>query len=137
MGIVKRLAVACTALAAIAALGAAGLVVYVREKLDDIDTVDLGRELGGDRSSPAAPMTVLVVGTDDRPDLAGIRADAVVVLRLEPAADRAALLSIPRDSWVPIAGTGGHQRINTAIAGGAAAMVTTVQDLLGVPLDHY
>jgi LCP family protein required for cell wall assembly len=135
--IVKRLALGCLAVGATAALLAGGLALYVREKLDDIDTVDIQRELGGERASPSEPMTVLVVGTDDRPDLGGIRADAVIVLRLEPAADRAALLSIPRDSWVPIAGTGRDQRINTAIAGGAGAMVTTVQDLLGVPLDHY
>lgn len=137
MAIVKRTAIGLLAVVVTAALLGAGLRLYVGEKLDDIDTVDLDRELDGVAAAATEPMNVLVIGTDDRPDLGGIRADAVMVLRLDPATRRAALLSIPRDSWVAIAGTGGEQRINTAIAHGAGSMVTTVQDLLGVGLDHY
>jgi len=132
--------VAATAAAAVvvfAAVGVAG-VVYLREKLDDINTVELGTALArAGAATPAEPMTVLLVGTDQREGLDGSRADTIMVLRLDPDAGRAALLSVPRDLWVPIAGDGREQRVNTGLASGPDVLVRTVSDLLEIPIDHY
>jgi LCP family protein required for cell wall assembly len=55
------------------------------------------------------------------------------------AADRqtAAVISIPRDSWVPIAGYG-EAKVNAAFSyGGPGLMIQTVEDLTGVRIDHF
>jgi polyisoprenyl-teichoic acid--peptidoglycan teichoic acid transferase len=129
--------VGAASLVAAVMIAGAGAYVYVREKVDDIETVDVSSDLAGAATSPSEPMTVLVVGSDRRAGVVGSRADTIMVLRIDPIADRAALLSIPRDAWVPIAGASGSRRINTALAGGPGSMIATVQDLLGIPLDHY
>ncbi|MCU1484758.1 MAG: cell envelope-related transcriptional attenuator [Actinomycetia bacterium] len=138
-----------TAAAVLAAALVGGGVLYGRAKLDDIDRVDLATELAG-AATPSEPMNVLVVGSDSRASLAGgdeptfgsaddvggARADAIMVVRLDAAAGKAVVLSVPRDLWVPVDG-GANQRINTALAGGPDALVRTVQDVLGIRLDHY
>ena len=44
----------------------------------------------------------------------GERSDTIMVFRVDPAAVRVAVLSFPRDLYVPIAGSGNQARINTA-----------------------
>lgn len=105
---------------------------------------------------PTEPQNFLVVGSDSRdgidedhpsaggilgPDAAnapgGRRADSLMIARVDPDSDRVDLLSVPRDLWVPIAGTGEEQRINSAYAESAQAVVDTVQTELGVPIHHF
>jgi LCP family protein required for cell wall assembly len=47
------------------------------------------------------------------------------------------MLPIPRDLYVPIAGTDKTNRINTAIQGGPERLIQTVQQSLGIPVHHY
>ena len=54
-----------------------------------------------------------------------------------PRPEQAALLSLPRDLYVPIAGTRGSARINSAIQGGPARLVATITDALDLPIHHY
>jgi len=64
------------------------------------------------------------------------RSDTMMVLHL--AADRrsAAVVSLPRDAWVPVPGHG-SAKINAAFSwGGPSLAVQTVEDLTGVRLDH-
>ena len=92
----------------------------------------------------------LIVGTDSREGLAddvenkdvvigegvaGERSDTIVLMRVGRDGNR--MLPIPRDLWVPIAGTAGSQRINTAIQGGPARLIQTVQQSLDLPVNHY
>jgi LCP family protein required for cell wall assembly len=95
---------------------------------------------------------ILLVGSDSRADsdasspdygaigsaadVEGSRSDTIMVLRRDLATNEAALLSIPRDLWVTIAGRG-KDRINTAYDDGAAVLVQTVQYALGLPIHHY
>ncbi len=92
------------------------------------------------------PMRILLLGTDKRPDEPGpCRTDTMILLSIDGKNNTASMLSIPRDLWVPIPG---HRsaRINTAHflgqvhngqAGGPALAMRTVENLLGVPIDHY
>lgn len=92
-----------------------------------------------------APLTVLLLGTDRRPGQSTTpRSDAILLVRIEPAAGRVALLSLPRDLWVSIPGHGSN-RLNSAFlwgerdgpAGGGMALArATVSDLLGLPVDY-
>src|SRR3546814_12730354 len=45
--------------------------------------------------------------------------------------------SIPRDLYVPIAGTGSSSKINAAYNGGPTRLIQTIQQSLGVPVHHY
>ncbi len=91
-------------------------------------------------------VNILLLGIDRRVGEKGpARTDTMMVVTLDPLSKSAALLSIPRDLWVPIPG---HEagRINTAHflgevddgpAGGPALAKTTVQYTLGVPIHYY
>ncbi len=95
---------------------------------------------------PGEGITVLLVGVDQRPgEYTAPRADALMLVRINPQWQRVALLSLPRDLWVEIPGGYGYDRINTAYTygeatgiwgGGLALTRATVSNLLGVPIDY-
>ena len=102
-------------------------------------------ELDARPAGPTEPMYFLLIGSDSREgvdakqfgDFKGARGDVVMVARVDPDQGKAQVLSIPRDTWVPIEGHG-EGKINAAYAyGGPALMVKTVRDLIGVPIHHY
>ena len=66
----------------------------------------------------------------------GGRSDTIMILRRDPDAG-ASLLSIPRDLWVPIAGTGDDGKINWAYIGGPRRLAETITQALGIPIHHY
>lgn len=73
-----------------------------------------------------------------RSSIGGLRSDTMMVLRVDPGSSRAALLSIPRDLYVPIAGSSGSAKINSAIQrGGPEGLIETIQDYFGIPINHY
>lgn len=96
----------------------------------------------------ASRVTVLVMGLDYRDWAAGEgapRTDSMILLTIDPLARTAGMLSVPRDLWVNIPGFE-YGRINTAYSlgeaftlpgGGPGLAMTTVEELLGVPIDYY
>jgi LCP family protein required for cell wall assembly len=96
-------------------------------------------------NASAGPATILLLGSDRRPgEEVTPRTDAIIVLRVDPARHRAALLSLPRDLWVAIPGYS-ENRLNAAYlwgehdgppGGGMALAKATVGDLLGLPVDY-
>ncbi|MGQ0680314.1 MAG: LCP family protein [Actinomycetota bacterium] len=127
-------------------IGGVGGYFYLSSRLQEIKRVDPQA-----LTPSAGPMTVLLVGSDSRSDLApgqessfgsgtqvsGKRSDAIMILHADPGAGRAAVLSIPRDLYLPISGTGKSNRINTAYAGGPDRLISTINDNLGIPINHY
>lgn len=124
-------------------------LLYLTRNFASIDRVPvenaLSEQVGVDTSNG---INFLVVGSDSREnvdpdaadagaigDVGGERTDTVILVRVKD--DGNLMLPLPRDLWVPIAGTGGEQRINTAIQGGPDRLIATVQDSLGVPVHHY
>ena len=80
--------------------------------------------------------TIMIMGVDEREDDVG-RSDTLMIATVDPKKNRAALLSIPRDTRVKIAGHG-WDKINAAYAyGGERLTQRTVEDFLGVNMDHY
>ncbi len=125
---------------------AAGGYIYVRHQLARINRLVIpGLDDEG------AVMNVLLVGSDSRDrvtgDLAettgkdqvsGSRSDTIMVLHVDPHQKKAAIFSIPRDLYVPIAGTDYSDRVNTSFSvGGAAGLIATVEEALGFPINHY
>jgi LCP family protein required for cell wall assembly len=91
----------------------------------------------------------LLVGSDSREGLTaaerkrlatgsvgGRRTDTVMLLHI-PRDGRPTLVSLPRDSYVPIDGHG-RNKLNAAYAfGGPELLVKTVEQVTGIRIDHY
>jgi LCP family protein required for cell wall assembly len=80
----------------------------------------------------------LFVGSDRRPGEAGNqRADSIMIVHIPADRKHVFLVSIPRDSYVPIPGHG-QNKINAAYAfGGPRLLISTVERLTGVHIDHF
>ena len=79
---------------------------------------------------------VLIMGVDKREDDVG-RSDTMMIATIDPRLDQATLLSIPRDTRVKISGRG-YDKINAAFAyGGVELTEATVENFLGIDIDHY
>lgn len=81
-------------------------------------------------------------------EVGGGRSDVTMVVHLDPAKHTAFLLSIPRDLWLPVPGGNGLEmrvddELNTAedsylhMKFGPSLLVKTIQDDLGIPINHY
>jgi LCP family protein required for cell wall assembly len=130
-----------------AAAGVYALTERIGRSIERVDGAFAGLEEIG-RPAPTAATTFLVVGTDSRSDGPGTgtgavadggpaRSDAVMVVRLAADGRSAAVVSIPRDSWVDVPGLG-PAKINAAYAhGGSSLLVRTVEQLTGIRIDHF
>ncbi|MEK4087405.1 MULTISPECIES: LCP family protein [Bacillus] len=87
------------------------------------------------------PFSILFMGIENYATSGkGGRSDSLIVVTLDPRNKTMKMLSIPRDTRVTLAGdtTGKKSKINAAFAkGGADETVSTVEDLLGIPIDKY
>jgi polyisoprenyl-teichoic acid--peptidoglycan teichoic acid transferase len=133
---------------AFALLLTAGGLAYVYTKYSRLPRVALGSVLTPPPSGDEA-QNFLLVGVDSaanlsaddparagRGNVGGLRSDTVMILRVEPGSDRASLLSLPRDLWLPLA-SGGNQRINSAIQHGQGELIDTIEQYFGIPIHHY
>jgi LCP family protein required for cell wall assembly len=131
------------------ALGAsaAGLG-YAYRKYERLPRVELSGVLD-DASDSSGPENYLVVGIESAEGLdpddpvrigrAGAgKSDTIMILRIDPGERAAKLLSLPRDLWVPIAGTGHSRKINAAVEiGGAPLLIRTIDENFGIDIHHY
>jgi len=127
----------------------AGGLAYTYSKVSDITRVQLSDVLSSDKGGGSnSPENILIVGTDSADGLSpddpvlfgrppGIRSDTIMVLRIDPSSEKAQLLSLPRDLYVPIAGTKGSDRINSAIQAGPERLVQTIKQDFAIPINHY
>ncbi|MDE0581390.1 MAG: LCP family protein [bacterium] len=141
----------------VAAVGGAAGLGMVKSQVSQIPRVSVGLSLDlvgtsvdPEAVGPTEALNFLLVGIDnaagidpDSPihidrDVNTLLTDSVILVRIDPDADRVAMLSIPRDLWVPIAGKGWSERVNTARGiGGPGTLIETVSEFLGVPVHHY
>ena len=98
-----------------------------------------------------SPQNVLVVGSDSRAgesaaaaqhfgsaqQVTGQRSDVIMLVHIDPSHAKVSLLSVPRDLFVPIAGTGSSNRINVALGDSPSVLVKTVEQALGITINHY
>ena len=144
---VGRYAIAFGA-AAIFMGGAIFTVNYViDQKLDAVDRVDVTVA-----AAPPEGANYLLIGSDtrefvdneaeeeafgDTTETGGQRSDTMMVLHVEPDAQRTLAVSFPRDLWVEVPGVGGS-KINAAFnEGGPDAIIRTLKDNFGVEINHY
>jgi LCP family protein required for cell wall assembly len=106
------------------------------------------------QAASGGPANYLVVGSDSRENLAkgdpdagafvdktsptgGKRSDTIMILRIDPTATNASILSLPRDLYVPIAGGRGKDRINSAYGLGRQVLIDTIEMNFGIVINHY
>ena len=133
---------------------AAGEYAYVQWKLSRIASVKCR---SCKEAEAGKPFNVLVVGSDSRVGdtgaaanafgtaaaVGGQRSDTIKVIHVDPAAGTARVLSIPRDTFVVLSGMPSgsvlsqKNKINTAFDDGIEPLVQTIQDTLGIPINHF
>jgi LCP family protein required for cell wall assembly len=92
-------------------------------------------EPAGDRPEDEGGTNYLVVGSDERPGLAGRRTDTIMLLHTGSGPN--VLMSVPRDSIVEIPDRG-TSKINSAFAaGGPRLLVRTFEQNTGIHVDDY
>ncbi len=70
-------------------------------------------------------------------DISGSRSDTIMLLHLPANGTRPTLVSLPRDSYVPIPGYG-YNKLNAAYDfGGPKLLIKTVQNVTGLQINHF
>jgi LCP family protein required for cell wall assembly len=137
----RRIAVALLILLALVL----GLLIFLDTRLNRVDA--LADYAGRPAATPGADW--LIVGSDSREGLsaeqrrelatgqaAGRRTDTMMLLHI-PRGGAPTLVSLPRDSYVPIPGRG-RNKLNAAYAfGGPKLLAQTIEQVTGIRIDHY
>src|SRR4051812_9112593 len=143
----RRLLIVLNIFVALSLIGVASGYVYARAKFGDILKIIIP-SLRPQAENPGKVMNVLLVGSDTRADLSdaknfggasdvgGQRSDTIMILHVDPKQKKAAILSFPRDLYVPLA-NGDKNRINAAFNNGPDLLIKTVKQDFGIDIDHY
>lgn len=135
----------------VGALVAGGLWWYANSQLEEIDVPALDGEGEVEAAGELQDtLNILVVGNSTREGLTeeqlqelgteddgSALADTIMLVQITPEREKAVVVGFPRDLQVSYPSVG-DVKINSVVSrGGPDALVTTVQDLTGVDLDHY
>ena len=152
----RRILIALGVVVLIAVLGAAGIYEYANYQFNQIKKIHSKHLVA--QAPPGQPFTMLFVGSDSRQfvdddnstqvnafgttgDAGGQRSDVTMVARFVPATKTVTVMSIPRDLWVNIPGDvtdiSGMNRINAAFNSGPDLLIQTIEEDLGIPINHY
>jgi LCP family protein required for cell wall assembly len=132
------------ALVLVSVIWLVGVPGYAWSRVDRVDDAPAGQ-----RPADQPGQTFLLVGSDSREglskadqkklgtgDVGGQRTDTIMLLYV-PLVGKPALISIPRDSYVPIP-KNGKNKINAAYAfGGPKLLVQTIETNTGLRVDGY
>ena len=148
--VLKWIAVGVAALVVLVSLAGWGLLRLTEGRIHRVDV------FGGLKNRPAKTsdaVNYLLVGSDTREGLSraelsrlkvgsvasasGRRSDTLILVHISKSQEKASLISIPRDSYVPSPGHG-SMKINAAYGlGGPRLTVQTVENATGIRIDHY
>jgi len=124
-------------------LGVAADYFYLGSKINHTHVNNL--------QSATGPENILLVGSTDRCALKvqnkayglcqdgvnGINSDIVMVVHVNPATRQLALLSIPRDLFVPNARQTGANKIDAALYEGPSQLAAAIEEDFAIPINHY
>jgi LCP family protein required for cell wall assembly len=66
----------------------------------------------------------------------GVNSDVIMILHVDSTHHRLALLSIPRDMFVPNARSDGANKVDVGLYQGLSQLVTAIEEDLGIPIQH-
>lgn len=148
----QRLLITVNVVGIVLALGVAFLIKNSYGRIESIERVELTGSLTPveDGSEPGERvLNVLLVGSDsaasldpDNPINTGREGerngDVIIVAHIDERDGSAALLSLPRDLWLPIAGRDREAKINSSFSvGGPAMLIDTIEQNFGIPINYY
>lgn len=108
-------------------------------KKSDTSTI----ELASTNKSVTEPFTILLMGIDSTDEVLSKNAvangDTLILITFNPKTLNATMVSIPRDSYVPIAcwPNKDENKITHAAGYGNDCMINTIQNYFGVTIDYY
>ena len=105
----------------------------------EVDTIDLRAEQNlPELALNNTPFSILILGIDSESPGDPGRSDTMMLVSVNQNERTAYLLSIARDTLMPIVGLDFDDKINHAYAfGGAGMSVNSVQNFLNIPVDFY
>jgi LCP family protein required for cell wall assembly len=132
----------------VVAIAGAGYVYYVTHDLNRVDvrglngTFTTGQEAGTEN--------ILMVGSTSRCALAeqnpayglcsegvnGVNSDVIMILHADTTHHRLALLSIPRDLFIPNARSAGANKVDAGLVDGISQVAGAIEEDLGIPIQH-
>ncbi|HSY14740.1 MAG TPA: LCP family protein, partial [Jatrophihabitantaceae bacterium] len=152
----RRILIGAGAVLMVVVVAGAGGYAYVqyrfhqihREKVTGLAPITAAPGQGG---ATQDPYNILLVGDNCRDcldgsqsnlfgsaaDVGGGRSDVTMLLHVAPATGKVAILSIPRDLWLPIPDSDNELRVDAALNSGPGTLVTTIEDALNIPINHY
>ena len=145
-------------LAVVTLMGGTGLL-YANWKLGNrkVVTIDVAGNTDPNLDLPAGDLSAknfLVTGADDNTSCIpkssryykgvgnrsnfGARTDTLMIIRVNPVDNQAAILSFPRDLWVKQAGSSRSNRINANFnKKDPNRLIRTIKENFGIPIHHY
>lgn len=131
-------------------LGSAVGLTWFKSEVQSIPRLSIPIERGFEPEVPKVDaQNYLLVGIDDASGLhpddpvrnareASKLTDTIMILRVDPKHERVAVLSLPRDLYVPIPPDTRRYKINSAYAfGGISKLIETIYVNFGIPIHHY
>lgn len=100
-------------------------------------------ETASSGKSLTEPFTILLMGIDSTDEVLSENAiangDTLILITFNPKTLNATMVSIPRDSYVPIACWSDHaeNKITHAAGYGTDCMMQTIEDYFGINIDYY
>ena len=122
-----------------------GYTIYRFDQITRIPVAGLAKDTG-------AAENILLIGSTNRcasqqiavfrqeclNGVNGINSDVVMIVRIVPATHRLTLLSIPRDTFVPDARTGGlYNKIDAGLVDGPGQVAAAISQDFGIPINHF
>lgn len=88
------------------------------------------------------PLTFLFLGVDSEGDglnaSSSFNGDTLMLMSINPKTLNAILLSIPRDTYVPITcNKNNYAKINSSAGFGTSCVISTINNLMGINIDYY
>ena len=150
--LVRRVAAISLALLLVLVLGGLGYAYYVTHDLKRVTVKGLhgalttGSEAGSENilmmgSTSRCALAVqnaaygLCQGSAHSPPVNGVNSDVIMILHADPATRQLALLSIPRDLFIPNAREGAN-KIDAGLFEGPTQLVAAIEEDFGIPIQH-
>ena len=129
-------------------VGGAGYVYYLTHDLNRTNVGGLSNSLTTGKE--AGTENILMAGSTSRCALKvqnaayglcsqgvnGVNSDVIMILHVDPAHHRLALLSIPRDLFIPNARSDGPNKVDAALYQGMSQLVAAIEEDFGIPIQH-
>lgn len=148
------------AVVAVIALAVIGVYFVYRSDYQSIQRIDISHIVGKQPPKLTNAENILLIGSDTRVGQHGLGgessdgcacSDTLMLLHISPGHHSVVVMSIPRDTMVPVeecaaidgtpgqdANPGEYERINATLAyGGPACTFKVVEDQTGIHIDHF